>query len=111
MKVYHKSSCITCQRGIKDIEKISKDIEKRDFFKEPFSEGELLKLFKISKQKPSECLRKRDKMYKQLELDKKKKSEKDIIKLMAKNPGLILRPIVIFKNNAYFGKVNAEDFQ
>ena len=69
------------------------------------------KLFKISKQKPSECIRKRDKMYKQLELDKKKKSDKEIIKLMAKNPGLILRPIVIFKNNAYFGKINAEDFQ
>ena len=110
MKIYHKSSCITCQRRIKEIEKINKDIEKRDFFKEPLSEAELVKLFRISKQKPSECLRKRDKMYKQLELDKKKKTEKEIIKLMSKNPGLILRPIVIFKNHAYFGKINTDDF-
>ena len=111
MKVYHKSSCITCQRGIKEIEKISNDIEKRDFFREPLSETELSKIFSISKQKPSECLRKRDKMYKKLELDKKKIPEKKIIKLMAKNPGLILRPIVIFKKIAYFGSVNTEDFQ
>ena len=84
---------------------MAEDIKKRDFFKDPFSEKELIKIFKISEQKPSECLRKRDKMYKELNLADNKKTEKEIIKLMTKHPGLILRPIVISKNKAYFGKM------
>lgn len=108
MKVYHKSSCITCKNGINEVQRISKDIESRDFFKDPLSESELSMIFKMTEKKPSECLRKRDKMYKELELENSQKTEKEIIKLMIKNPGLILRPIVISKKKAYFGKINKE---
>lgn len=82
------------------------DVEKRDFFKEPFSESELRKIIKMTGKKPLELLRKRDKMYKQLELEKNKKTDEQIIKLMVKNPGLILRPIVIVKNKAFVGKID-----
>ena len=56
------------------MERITADIEKRDFFKDPFSEIELTKIFKMSKKRPSECLRKRDKMYKELKLEEDKKN-------------------------------------
>ena len=82
------------------------DIEKRDFFKEPFSESELKKIIKMTGKKPSELLRKRDKMYKELDLENNKKTDSQIIKLMVKHPGLILRPIIISKNKAYVGKVD-----
>jgi len=49
------------------------DIEKRDFFKEPFSESELKKIIKMTGKKPIELLRKRDKMYKELDLENNKK--------------------------------------
>ena len=48
------------------------DIEKRDFFKEPFSETELKKIIKLIGKPPYEMLRKRDKMYKELDLENKK---------------------------------------
>ncbi len=83
------------------------DIEKRDFFKDPFSETELKKIIKMTDKKPSELLRKRDKMYKELDLENNKKTDAQIIKLMVKYPGLILRPIIISKNKAYVGKVDA----
>ena len=83
------------------------DIEKRDFFKDPFSETELKKIIKMTDKKPSELLRKRDKMYKELDLENNKKTDAQIIKLMVKHPGLILRPIIISKNKAYVGKVDA----
>ncbi|KFM19725.1 Regulatory protein spx [Marine Group I thaumarchaeote SCGC AAA799-P11] len=86
---------------------MSKDIEKRDFFKDPFSETELKKIIKMTGKKPSELLRKRDKMYKELDLENVKKTDTQIIKLMVKYPGLILRPIIISKNKAYVGKVDA----
>lgn len=88
------------------MERMIADVEKRDFFKEPFSESELRKIIKMTGKKPLELLRKRDKMYKQLELEKNKKTDEQIIKLMVKNPGLILRPIVIVKNKAFVGKID-----
>ena len=84
------------------------DIEKRDFFKEPFSESELKKIIKMTGKKPSELLRKRDKMYKELDLENNKKTDTQIIKLMIKYPGLILRPIIISKNKAYVGKLDLQ---
>ena len=87
------------------------DIEKRDFFKDPLSETELKKIIKMTERKPSELLRKRDKMYKELDLDNKKKTDAQLIKLMVKYPGLILRPIVITKNKAFVGKTDAKSLK
>jgi len=87
------------------------DIETRDFFKEPFSETELKKIIKMTGKKPQEMLRKRDKMYKELDLDNKKKTDAQIIKLMVKYPGLILRPIVIVKNKAFVGKIDVKSLK
>jgi len=84
------------------------DIEKRDFFKDPFSETELKKIIIMTGKKPSELLRKRDKMYKELDLDNNKKTDLQLTKLMVKYPGLILRPIVITKNKAFVGKIDAK---
>ena len=111
MKVYHKPTCITCKKAISEIKKKKKDIEKRDFFKEPFSETELKKIIKMTGKKPSELLRKRDKMFKELNLDNNKKTDSQIIKLMVKYPGLILRPIVITKNKAFVGKIDAKNLK
>jgi len=84
------------------------DIEKRDFFKDPFSETELKKIIIMTGKKPSELLRKRDKMYKELDLGNNKKTDLQLTKLMVKYPGLILRPIVITKNKAFVGKIDAK---
>ena len=85
------------------------DIEKRDFFKDTFSETELKKIIKMTGKNPSELLRKRDKMYKELDLQNNKKTDDQLIKLMIKYPGLILRPIVIIKNKAFVGKVDTKN--
>ena len=111
MKVYHKSACITCKKTISSIERMKIDIEARDFFKEPFTESELKKIIKMTGKKPQEMLRKRDKMYKELDLENIKKTDVQIIKLMVKYPGLILRPIVITKNKAHVGKLDVKDLK
>ena len=87
---------------------MKQDIEARDFFKDPFSESELKKIIKLTGKKPSELLRKRDKMYKELDLANAKKTEQEIVKLMVKHPGLILRPIIIKDNKGFVGKVDAK---
>lgn len=111
MKVFHKTACITCKKTITEIERMNKDIEKRDFFKDPLSEIELKKIIKMTGKKPSELLRKRDKMYKELELENDKKTDNQIIKLMVKHPGLLLRPIIVTKNKAFVGKVDVKNLK
>jgi len=90
---------------ISELERMKADLDSRDFFKDPFSETELKKIIKMTGKNPSELLRKRDKMYKELNLENNKKTGSQIIKLMVKHPGLILRPIVIIKNKAFVGKI------
>jgi len=106
MEIFHKSTCITCKKTISEIERMGADIAKRDFFKEPFSEAELKKIIKMTGKKPSELLRKRDKMYKELDLENSKKTDIQIIKLMVKYPGLIVRPIIVIKNKVQVGKID-----
>ena len=90
---------------------MSKDIEKRDFFKDPLSEIELKKIIKMTGKKPSDLLRKRDKMYKELDLENDKKTDNQIIELMVQYPGLLLRPIIVTKNKAFVGKVDVKNLK
>jgi len=90
---------------------MNKDIEKRDFFKDPLSETELKKIIEMTGKKPSELLRKRDKMYKELDLENDKKTDNQIIKLMVKHPGLLLRPIIVTKNKAFVGKIDVKNLK
>jgi len=87
------------------MERMKIDVESRDFFKDPFTETELKKIIKMTGKKPKELLRKRDKTYKEMNLEQNKKTDSEIIKLMVKYPGLILRPIIILKNKAVVGKI------
>jgi arsenate reductase len=93
------------------MERMKIDIESRDFFKDPFTETELKKIIKMTGKKPVQLLRKRDKTYKEMKLDQNKKTDSEIIKLMVKNPGLILRPIVIVKNKAVVGKIDPKEIK
>ncbi|MGB1378828.1 MAG: arsenate reductase family protein [Nitrosopumilus sp.] len=111
MKIYHKTSCITCKKTINEFERMKMDIDTRDFFKDPFTEAELKKIIKMTGKKPVELLRKRDKTYKEMQLDENKKSDSEIIKLMVKYPGLILRPIIITKNKALVGKIDPKEIK
>ena len=46
-----------------------------------------------------------------MKLDQNKKTDSEIIKLMVKYPGLILRPIVILKNKAIVGKIDPKEIK
>ncbi len=93
------------------MERMKLDIDSRDFFKDPFTELELKKIIKMTGKKPSELLRKRDKTYKEMNLSENKKTDSELIKIMVKYPGLILRPIIILKNKALVGKIDLKNIK
>lgn len=108
MKIFFKPSCITCKKTISELDRMKIDLQKRDFFKEPFTETEIKKIIKMAKIKPRELLRTRDKAYKELKLEKSNHTESQIIKLMTKYPGLIKRPIIISGNSISIGKIDSK---
>jgi len=67
-------------------------MEERDLGKQPLSEAELEQL--IGKRDYLEFLNPRNEMYREMKMKQKPPSRGQAIKLMAKNPNLIRRPIV-----------------
>ena len=64
-----------------------------NYFIDELTEDKLRDLLKKAKLSPSEVLRKREKIYKELNLAEETDSDK-LIKLIVENPGLLERPIV-----------------
>ncbi len=72
----------------------------QDFFKERLTRQEIASLLKMAGLSARDALRKKDKMYRELKLDQKDYNDDELIALMEKYPGLILRPIIVKDNKA-----------
>ncbi len=69
------------------------ELDERDYAKNPLGEAELKELFKGLD--PREFLNPKSPAYKEMGLKDKRLSAAEAIKLMAKDPNLIKRPIVV----------------
>lgn len=92
--VYEKPTCTTCRKVAKFLIESGVDFEKVNYFIDPFSKTRLKSLLKKMKMKPSELLRKNEKIYKELKFKDKNFSEDQILDLMVKYPDLVQRPII-----------------
>jgi arsenate reductase len=111
MEVYLKPTCITCQRAISELERLKLDIQKRDIFKDKLSESEIKKIIQLAGIKPRDLIRKKDKMYKELDLDNLKFTDSQIIKILSEYPGLVRRPIIFAKNKVLIGKFDSKELK
>lgn len=111
MDVYIKPTCITCKRAISELDRLKMDIQKRDIFKDKLSEPEIKKIIRLAGIMPRELVRKKDKMYKELDLDNPKFTDSQIIKILSEYPGLIRRPIVFAKNKVLIGKFDSKELK
>ena len=93
--IYLKSTCITCRRALGRLRKHRVEVEEVDIFKRKLTKSEIRNLLKFADVSPRDALRRKDKMYKELKLDEIGYDDERILSFMEKNPGLILRPIVV----------------
>jgi len=98
VKVYYNPRCITCRKAIDRLKVNKMEFELKDFFKERLSKEEIRSLLRMAGLSARDALRKKDKMYKELKLDQKDYSDNELIALMERYPGLILRPIMVKDN-------------
>ena len=102
--VYEKPTCTTCRKVVKTLNENGVNFEKVNYYIDPFSKTKLQSLLKKMKMKPSEVLRKNEKIYKDLKFKEKNYSEEKILDLMVKYPDLVQRPIIEKGNKAILAR-------
>ncbi|MCU0365535.1 MAG: arsenate reductase, partial [Ignavibacteriaceae bacterium] len=80
------------------------DFEKVNYYIEPFTRPQLQSLLKKMKINPSDLLRKKEKIYKDLKFAEKNYTEEHVLDLMIKYPDLVQRPIVEMGNKAILAR-------
>jgi arsenate reductase len=102
--VYEKPTCTTCRNVSQVLIENGVDFDKVNYYIKPFSKAKLQTLLKKMKMKPSEILRKNEKVYKDLKFREKNYTENQILELMIKYPDLVQRPIVEKGNKAILAR-------
>ena len=92
--VYQKPTCTTCRQVHKALVESGVDFDAVNYYVDPISKSKLKELLGKMEIPAAELLRKKEGIYKELELSKKNLPESELIDLMAKHPDLIQRPIV-----------------
>lgn len=102
--VYEKPTCTTCRKVANILIENGVDFEKVNYYVDPFSKSKLLLLLKKMNMNPSEILRKKEEIYKDLKFAEKNYTEEQVLDLMIKYPDLVQRPIVEKGNKAILAR-------
>ena len=92
--IYQKPTCTTCREVYGVLKESGVDFDAVNYYLDPLPKTKLKELLKKMGMPAAGLLRKKEDVYKELKLDKKKLSDDEIVDLMVKHPDLIQRPIV-----------------
>lgn len=93
IKFLHKPNCTTCRKAKAFLEKKKAELDLRDLGKDRMSVEELDRL--IGKQDHRKFLNTRNELYRTRKMSANPPSRDEALKLMAAEPNLIRRPVVI----------------
>lgn len=92
--IYHNPNCGTSRKTLEILNEAGVDVSIVEYLKTPPSKDELRRLYDRAGIKPSEGLRAKEQLAKDLDLVSGRVSEEAILDAMVENPVLINRPIV-----------------
>jgi arsenate reductase len=95
LTIYLKPTCTTCRQAVAKLDACEVEYETVDLFKKTPTAEELAALCRKLGVAPREILRSKDPAYDEHDLGSGRQSDARILALMAKNPGLIQRPIIV----------------
>ena len=101
VKFLHVPQCATCRKVRNTLKRRGYDLRFRDMWKEPLTAAELEKL--IGTHDHTEFLNRRSQIYRQKNMKEEPPSRREAIRLMAKEPSLIRRPIVVAGGRVVIG--------
>jgi Spx/MgsR family transcriptional regulator len=98
---YYKSTCTTCRRARALLRELGVGTRERDMSKQPLSLDELKALVGDREIKP--FLNPRNELYRERGMARQTPSKDEALALMAENPNLIRRPLLVSGGEILFG--------
>jgi len=92
-KFLHKPNCTTCRKARSFMERHGFQLYFRDLAKEKLSSTELEKL--IGRRDHTQFLNPRNELYREKNMKENLPSRKEAVRMMAKEPNLIRRPVIV----------------
>jgi len=105
---YHNPRCSKSREGLKIIQKAKLKVQIKEYLKEAISESELKSLLKKLDKPVTSIIRKKESLYKEMNLQEELLSESDYINLICKTPQLLERPILVINEKAVIGRPSEE---
>ena len=93
VRFLHKPGCTTCRKAQSAMKRRGYTLRFRDIWEEPLSAAELEKL--IGPRNHTEFLNTRSEVYRRKKMKEEPPTRRQAITLMAKEPSLIRRPIIV----------------
>ena len=104
IQIWHNPRCSKSRQTLQLLEEKGVEAEPRLYLKQPPAIQELRDVLAMLGMSPRELMRKKQKEYKALGLDKADISDDELIRVMVENPVLIERPIVVNNGKAAIGR-------
>ena len=98
VQIWHNSRCSKSRLAFNYLKDNEIEFEVVEYLKNPPTKDELIEVLEKLNLKPSELVRKKEAIFKELNL--KDANENEILEAMVNNPKLIERPIIINGNKA-----------
>lgn len=97
----HKPTCATCRKARRFMEKLGYHLNFRDLTKNRLTAAELQKL--IGKHNHDDFLNPRSELYRENDMRDNPPSRREAIGMMAREPGLIRRPVIVAGGRVVIG--------
>ncbi len=92
--IYHKPTCSTCQTVIKLVKESGHPFTAINYYEKTFSKSKLKGLLKKAGLKSSDVIRKKEDIYKRMNLAQSQFTDDELLDILVKQPDLIQRPLV-----------------
>ena len=92
--IYHKPTCSTCRTVIKLVEESGHPFTAINYYEKTFSKSKLKGLLKKAGLKSSDVIRKKEDIYKRMNLAQSQFTDDELLDILVKQPDLIQRPLV-----------------
>lgn len=104
MIYYHNPKCSKCCEGLKLLQSKNISFTVKEYLKEPLNIKELKEMISKLGLGPSEVVRKKEVLFKELKLDRKDLSQEEWFQTIVENPVLLQRPILVTSKKAVIGR-------
>ena len=92
--IYQKPTCSTCRTVIKLVQESGQPFTTVNYYEKPFSKSKLKGLLKKAGLTSSDVIRKKEDIYKRMNLAQSQFTDDELLDIMIKQPDLIQRPLV-----------------